>query len=115
MAADTKATEATFQHHLDTVLEGNIEGILEDYTDKSVLYLPTGPVRGLKALREFFISFMENKPEGFPEKFEIVRRDFEGELAYVVWKCGTSVLLGMDTFIIRDSKILVQTFAAYMP
>ena len=110
-----KATEATFQHHVDTVLEGNIDGILEDYSEESVLYLPTGPVRGLKALREFFISFMENKPEGFPEKFEFVRRDFEGELGYVVWKCGTSVLLGTDTFIIRDGKILVQTFAAYMP
>ncbi len=115
MATDTKATEATFQHHVDAVLKGDVDATLEDYTEQSVLYLPSGPVRGLKALREFFEGFLANKPKGFPELFEITRLDFEGEMAYVVWKCGDSVLLGTDTFIVRDNKIFVQTFAAYLP
>ncbi len=39
----------------------------------------------------------------------------EGEVAYIVWhaNCASAeVALGTDTFVVRDGKIAVQTFAA---
>jgi len=39
----------------------------------------------------------------------------EGEVAYIVWhaNCASAeVALGTDTFVVRDGKITVQTFAA---
>ena len=39
----------------------------------------------------------------------------EGEIAYIVWTAGDLAPLGTDTFVIRDGKIVVQTFAAHVP
>jgi len=36
----------------------------------------------------------------------------DGEIAYIVWKAEPGVQLATDTFIVRDRKIMVQTFAA---
>jgi len=41
--------------------------------------------------------------------------DLEGEVAFIAWHStneGADVTLATDTFIIRDGKIAVQTFAA---
>jgi hypothetical protein len=38
-----------------------------------------------------------------------------GEVAYIVWHSvsqGAEVTLGTDTFVVKDGKIAVQTFAA---
>jgi hypothetical protein len=43
------------------------------------------------------------------------RTEVVGEIAYIVWHSvnqGADVTLGTDTFVIRDGKIAVQTFAA---
>ena len=41
----------------------------------------------------------------------------ENEVVYIIWYCSTPSLdipLGTDTFIIKDGKINVQTFAAVL-
>ena len=46
--------------------------------------------------------------------FTMDRTEVVGEVAYIVWHSvnqGADVKLGTDTFVIRDSKIAVQTFA----
>lgn len=110
----TKQTEATLTHHLQAFAEGDINAILADYVEESILYTPDGPLRGLLKLREFFSGMLENAPPGFMENFEMVQQDVEGELAYIVWKSGSAAPLGTDTFIVRNGKIVVQTFAAHM-
>ena len=109
----TKQTEATLSHHLQAFAEGDLNAILSDYVEESVLYTPDGPTRGLSQIRGFFSGVLENAPPGFMENFEMVRQDVAGELAYIVWKSGSVVPLGTDTFIVRNGKIVVQTFAAY--
>jgi hypothetical protein len=42
------------------------------------------------------------------------RAEVVGEVAYIVWNTvnqGADVTLGTDTFLVRDGKIAVQTFA----
>jgi len=44
----------------------------------------------------------------------MLREDVEGDTAYIVWKAETAdnrFELGTDTFIVRDGKIVIQTFA----
>ena len=114
MSADTtKQTEATLTHHLQAVTEGDMDAILSDYVEESILYTPDGALRGLNQIRGFFSETLENAPPGFMENFEMVRQDVEGELAYIVWKSGSAVPLGTDTFIVRKGKIVMQTFAAH--
>jgi ketosteroid isomerase-like protein len=109
----TKQTEATLTHHLQAVTEGDMDAILSDYVEESILYTPDGPLRGLNQIRGFFVETLTNAPPGFMENFEMVRQDVEGELAYIVWKSASAVPLGTDTFIVRKGKIVMQTFAAH--
>ena len=112
---NTTDTKQVLDHHLKALFDESVDDILADYTDESVLYQPSGPVRGLAGLRDFFTEFMAHKPAGFPEHFELLRQDVKGDLAYIVWRNGTSVPLATDTFLVRDKKILIQTFVAFMP
>ena len=47
--------------------------------------------------------------------FELVRRDSNDQVAYLVWSAGDIAPLGTDTFVVQNGKIVTQTFAAYIP
>ena len=114
MTADTsQQTEATLAHHLQAIGEG-VDAIMTDYTEDSVLLTPNGPLRGLEAIAGFFTAMIAGLPPGFMEAFSLDRQDVEGEIAYIVWSAGDLAPLGTDTFVIRDGKIMIQTFAAHM-
>jgi ketosteroid isomerase-like protein len=110
----TEQTAETLNHHLKSIAEENVPAIISDYTEDSVLYTPSGPVVGLQALTQFFTGFLGAFP-GFSEDFQMFRQDVEGDWAFIVWKASPYTPLGTDTFMIKDGKIKVQTFAAYLP
>ncbi|HZW36243.1 MAG: nuclear transport factor 2 family protein [Deltaproteobacteria bacterium] len=108
----TKETNAVLDNHLAAAQRGDLEGVLSDFSEDAVLFLPQGPVRGIAELRDFYNAFLTQPPSGFPKAFELLRRDVEGEIAYIVWKAEPGVQQATDTFLVRDGKILFQTFAA---
>jgi ketosteroid isomerase-like protein len=108
----TKETNAVLDNHLAAAQRGDLEGVLNDFSEDSVLFLPQGPIRGIAELRAFYKAFLTNPPSGFPKAFELLRRDVDGEVAYIVWKAEPGVQLATDTFLVHDRKIMVQTFAA---
>jgi len=111
----TKETNSVLDNHLNSGLNGDLEGVLNDFSEDSVLFLPQGPVRGIAGLREFYKALLTKPPSGYPKAFKLLRRDVDGEVAYIVWKAEPGVLLATDTFLVRNGKIMVQTFAAHLP
>jgi ketosteroid isomerase-like protein len=108
----TKETNAVLDNHLAAAQRGDLEAVLSDFSEDSVLFLPQGPVRGIAGLRDFYKTFLTKPPSGFPKALVLLRRDVEGEVAYIVWKAEPGVRLATDTFLVRDGKIVVQTFVA---
>lgn len=106
-------TQAVLDHHLQAVAAGDVQGILRDYTDESVLLTPNGTLKGLQALTEFFSGFGSGMPD-FMDGFRMLRQEVVGDVAYIVWESPKYVLLGTDTFVVRNGKIATQTFAAYL-
>jgi ketosteroid isomerase-like protein len=94
----TDATHATITHHLDAVSRRDIDDVLRDYSPDSLIFTPDGPLRGLDKVREFYRRFFAAIPANFMSEFEL----------------GSFSPLGTDTFIIRDGKIHVQSYAVYM-
>ena len=107
-------TEEVLSHHLQAFGEGNLEAILEDYNEESIVCTPEGLLAGLNEIKPLFESFFAEfaKPgASFGMDKQIVR----GELAFIVWHAESADQhydLGTDTFIVRDGKIVAQTFAA---
>ncbi|MEE9277380.1 MAG: nuclear transport factor 2 family protein [Dehalococcoidia bacterium] len=95
---------------------GDVDGILSDYTEDSVLMTPDGTLRGIAAIRGLFEQFVgELLPPGSP--IDLKRQEIEGEYAYILWSAESdkiSIPTGTDTFVIRDGKIAFQTFAGHM-
>ena len=116
MSTDTtKQTEATLTHHLQSLLAGMLDAVLSDYTEDSILFTANGEMRGLSGVRAFFEASIKNTPPEMLKAFQMVKQDIDGEIAYIVWKAEPFVALGTDTFVVRNGKIMAQTFASYSP
>jgi len=106
-------TQDVLKHHLACFGKGDLDGIMEDYTAASRLFTPNGVLRGTAAIRELFVTlFSEFAKPGM--SFEMLRQEVDGDTAYIVWKAETAdnrYELGTDTFVVKDAKIVIQTFA----
>jgi ketosteroid isomerase-like protein len=108
-------TQAVFEHHLAALGNGDVEEILQDYTEESVVLTADAAYKGRDAVRGFFSAAVAGlfKPGTYNITVDVVR--VEGEVAYCVWHAscaGAEIVLATDTFVVRDGKIAVQTFAA---
>ena len=109
-------THVVLDHHLEAVRQNDLEAVMADYTDESIIITPEGTLKGLEEIRAFFIATLP----AFPTEGTTLTMDktvVEGEIAFIIWHADTPVLnapFGTDTFIVQDGKITIQTFAAVL-
>lgn len=103
-------------HHLNSFIENDLETLMLDYTDSSVFITQDATYSGISEIKEFFTNLMTHFPKQ-ECKFELDKMVVKDELAFIVWHATTPTLivpLGTDTFIIKNEKILQQTFAGQL-
>jgi ketosteroid isomerase-like protein len=99
-------------HHLASFGDNNLEAVLSDYTDESILVTRDAIYTGPAEIRSFFVELMKHFPKQ-KSSFKLDNLTVRGELAYIVWHATTPSLivsLGSDTFILKEGKIHQQTF-----
>jgi ketosteroid isomerase-like protein len=106
-------TATTLTHHLQAILQTDVDAIMSDYTEESVLVTPQGQLVGLAAIRGFFTQFIASSPPELLKAITLTHQDVTGEIAYIIWKAEPFIPFASDTFLIRDDTIVVQTF--FMP
>ena len=108
------STKEVLEHHKKCFGEGDLTGILSDYAPEAVLFTPDGPLKGSDAIRPLFQAmFAEFGKPG--AAFSMTQESVEGDYAYILWKAETAdnvYEVGTDTFVVRDGKIVAQSFAA---
>jgi ketosteroid isomerase-like protein len=106
------STKDVLDHHLKCFGEGELKGILSDYAPGAVLFTRDRPLRGADAIRPFFQTMIAEF--GRPgARFSMKQQFVEGEFAYILWTAETSenvYEMGTDTFVVRDGKIVAQSF-----
>lgn len=108
-------TMAVVKHHLDAFLAADFQELFADYTDESVVMMPTGTVSGLQQFQEAMTQLAGLfTPENLSQ-VKIRYQDIQGEVAYVAWSMGTAVPFGCDTLIVRNGKIAYQTVGMHIP
>jgi hypothetical protein len=108
------STEATLSHHLQSFSEG-VDAIMLDFVPESVLFTPDGPLKGLEPIRRFFDGFLRSSPPELLAAMTVTRQDIVGDVAYIHWKAEPYIPLATDTFVVRDGKIVAQSFAVLAP
>jgi ketosteroid isomerase-like protein len=104
-------TATTLTQHLQAILETDVDAIMRDHTDVSVLVTPNGQLAGLTAIRSFFTQFIASSPPELLRAITLTNQEVTGEIAYIIWKAEPFIPFASDTFLIRDDLIVVQTFA----
>jgi ketosteroid isomerase-like protein len=107
------STKEVLDNHLKCFGEGDLKGILSDYAPGAVLFTSAGPLRGADAMRPLFQALIAEfgKPGA---AFRMKQQSVEGDYAYILWTAETAdnvYELGTDTFVVRDGKIVAQSFA----
>jgi ketosteroid isomerase-like protein len=107
------STEEVLQRHVKCFFEGDLEGVVSDYSVDAILFTPNGPLRGHDSIREFFRALIEEF--GQPgTTFSLQLQSIDGEFAYALWSAETAdnvYEMATDTHVVRDGKIVAQSFA----
>lgn len=101
-------------NHLTAFMHQDLDAVLRDYTDDSVIITNMGTFRGLDDIealfRNFFTEFSQNDIS-----LTIDEETVTGDVAYFVWHAETPdnvYEFATDTLLVRDGRIETQTFAA---
>lgn len=112
LADNSAMTEAVVNHHLESFGAGDVEALLSDYTPVSAMMTTgvhfTGPDEMRPAFEGLVAEF--SKPGAV---FEMQHMAVIDDVAYIVWKAETAdniYQIGTDTFVVKDGKIMSQTF-----
>ena len=112
-AIDEAKTQAVLDHHLKAFKENDLEATMADYGEKSILVTPDATYRGLAEIRKGF----EGAFAAFPKDsttMNITKTIVVQDVAYIIWNAKTpkfELSYATDSFIIRDGKIIRQTYA----
>ena len=106
-------TKQVLDHHWEAFNQNNLDEVMADYTEESVLITPDATFKGLMQIRKNFedayIKFPKDKTA-----FQLNKQVIDRDVAYILWQAKTptfNLTYATDTFIIRDGKIIRQTYA----
>ena len=92
---------------------GDVKTVIGMYRDDAVVITPQGHKQGAAISAMMVALFDEFAQPGV--SFELVSRSSEGDVANFVWKATTPKTIYefcAETYVLKEGKIAVQTFAA---
>ena len=106
------STRNVLDHHLESFALRDLDGVLADYSPDAVLFTSAGPLRGIDAIRPLFETMLAefSRPGAM---FHLEHQAIVGDYGYIFWTAETAdnvYELGTDTFVVRDGKIVAQSF-----
>jgi ketosteroid isomerase-like protein len=114
MKREFSETETVVRHHLQSFVEQQgLDAILADYADDACFLSEGRAYCGKPAIREFFDGFIAALPPRAISEFTLRSLRVQGDVAYITWSAGPELPLGTDTFVVRQGRIVSQTFAIY--
>ena len=109
------STEAVYDHHVQAFFSRDVDALLDDYTDQSVIITQQGAVTGLEQMRGFFVQSLEMMTPEATANTKMLTKEIHGEVVFHTWSGGAEYPFGAETFLIRGGKIVAHTLGMYMP
>ena len=105
-------TKEVLIHHLTAFGNNDLDEIMKDYTEKSEVLTPNGPLKSLGDIRQFFSDYFIAIPTG--SAFEMKQMTIRHNVGYVAWSSESSIAsipMGTDTFVLEGKTIRFHTVA----
>ena len=110
MTHHMRTPREVFDHHVAALNEANLDQVGFDYAEDALFITKDDKgVRGREAIKAWFNGVLSGPLIG--AKFEATTLIIEADILYLEWQgTGTThTASGVDTFVIRDGEIRVQT------
>jgi ketosteroid isomerase-like protein len=105
----TRSPQEVFAHHGKALAAGDLDEIVADYTDDSVVITAAGVSRGKDGVRKTFVKLLDDLPNA---AWDLKTQIFDGDVLFLEWAADSAVNRvddGVDTFVFRDGMICAQT------
>ncbi|MEZ0383716.1 nuclear transport factor 2 family protein [Mycobacterium sp. pW045] len=105
-----RTPQEIFDHHLHALLTRDVDDLLIDYTDDSVLITAAGVATGLDGIRAAFSQLSDALASAV---FDIKSKTYHDEILLLEWTLDSPGFQvdGVDTFVFGDDSIRVQTIS----
>ena len=104
-----RTPQEVFAHHGKALVSGDLDEIVADYAEDSVVITSGGVARGKDEIRQVFVKLLEDLPDA---AWDLKNQIFDGDLLFLEWAADSAVNRaddGVDTFVFRDGMISAQT------
>jgi hypothetical protein len=105
----TRAPQEIFAHHGKALAAGDLDEIVADYADDSMVITSAGAARGKDGVRKVFVKLLDDLPNAV---WDLKTQVLDGEVLFLEWAADSAVNRvddGVDTFVFRDGMIWAQT------
>lgn len=105
-----RTPQEIFDHHIHALVARDVDDLLADYTDDSVLITAAGVAQGRDGIRAAFSQLADALASAV---FDIKSKTYHGEILLLEWALDSPGFQvdGVDTFIFDDDSIRVQTIS----
>jgi hypothetical protein len=104
-----RTPQEVFTHHGQALGAGDLDQIVADYAEDSVVITSAGVARGKDAIRRVFVKLLDDLPGA---DWDLKTQILDGDVLFLEWAATSPVSRvddGVDTFVFRDGMIWVQT------
>jgi hypothetical protein len=104
-----RTPQEVFAHHGKALAAGDLDEIVADYADESVVITSAGVARGKDGIRKVFVRLLDDLPNAV---WDLKTQILDGDLLFLEWAADSAVNRvddGVDTFVFRDGMIWAQT------
>jgi hypothetical protein len=104
-----RTPQEVFAHHGKALAAGDLNEIVVDYADDSVLITPAGVSRGRDEIRQAFAKLLDDLPNA---AWDLKTQLFARDVLFLEWAADSAINRvddGVDTFVFRDGSIWAQT------
>ncbi|OBF88508.1 polyketide cyclase [Mycobacterium sp. 852002-51163_SCH5372311] len=105
----TRTPQQIFAHHGQALAAGDLDEIVADYADDSMVITSSGVARGKDDIRKVFVKLLDDLPNA---AWDLKTQVLEGDVLFLEWSADSAanrVEDGVDTFVFRDGMIWAQT------
>ena len=108
------STKEVLENHLKSFDQGDVDAILSDYAPDAMLFTQERVLKGVDAIRPLFEALIAEFGK-LGATFQMKQQLIQDDYAYILWTAETAdniYELATDTLVVRDGKIVAQSFTA---
>lgn len=106
-------TQEVFDRHVAGFVARDVNQILEDYDERSVVISNGTTFEGIQAIRKVFQELFAELPADC--RFDLTACVVRDRFVYIVWNAESDTVVyefATDTFVVEGGKIVLQTVGA---